>query len=339
MSRFHAQIVRALLRCYPRAWRERYGEEFVALLAELPPSASQTYDLARGAFDAHRRSWKERAMSTIDMRPLDGDERRFWLRWVMQLLIAGVLIGVINRFVPLTLWLSGIFAADQRAIANELASLPLGLSSGQWRGLLSELRELAAMPLLGLVALGLGLLQWRALRTLLPELTRLWVALTLIGPLLALTIMTTDRSYSRFTDFISMTQYFSNLIGLTTGMVESRSPNLLTLLLPATTFGMIAATFQAFALKGVVNGAGWWIGVAMVAAIAGLGAARLFVPLRTDDYRIGPELIRPDLFLLDTSVFILQLGATCAAYGIVSGLGLLALHRLRPAQALTPAAA
>ena len=45
-----------LLRCYPRAWRERYGDEFAELLIadleERPRSASRTLDVARGAIVA-----------------------------------------------------------------------------------------------------------------------------------------------------------------------------------------------------------------------------------------------------------------------------------------------
>ncbi len=42
----------ALLRLYPRAWRERYGDELVALLEDRPPSPLDLVDLVRGAFDA-----------------------------------------------------------------------------------------------------------------------------------------------------------------------------------------------------------------------------------------------------------------------------------------------
>ncbi len=42
-----------LLRLYPRAWRERYGEELSALLEDRPTRPSDTIDLLLGAFDAH----------------------------------------------------------------------------------------------------------------------------------------------------------------------------------------------------------------------------------------------------------------------------------------------
>lgn len=41
-----------LIRLYPRRWRERYGEEFAALLADRSGPRA-TWDIARGALDAH----------------------------------------------------------------------------------------------------------------------------------------------------------------------------------------------------------------------------------------------------------------------------------------------
>lgn len=43
----------AILRLYPRAWRERYGDEVTALLEERPASWLDHADLIRGALDAH----------------------------------------------------------------------------------------------------------------------------------------------------------------------------------------------------------------------------------------------------------------------------------------------
>jgi hypothetical protein len=42
-----------LLRLYPRAWRERYGEEMSAVLEDRPPGPFDWLDLMLGAFDAH----------------------------------------------------------------------------------------------------------------------------------------------------------------------------------------------------------------------------------------------------------------------------------------------
>jgi hypothetical protein len=42
-----------LVRLYPRAWRDRYEDEFLALLAERPPTLGDLVDTVRGALDAH----------------------------------------------------------------------------------------------------------------------------------------------------------------------------------------------------------------------------------------------------------------------------------------------
>lgn len=47
-----------LIRLYPRAWRERYGEEFAALVRDLPDGRHRPgliWDIGRGALDAHFR--------------------------------------------------------------------------------------------------------------------------------------------------------------------------------------------------------------------------------------------------------------------------------------------
>lgn len=41
-----------LLRLYPRAWRDRYQDEFVAMLGARPLSAQQIIDVVSGAIDA-----------------------------------------------------------------------------------------------------------------------------------------------------------------------------------------------------------------------------------------------------------------------------------------------
>jgi hypothetical protein len=42
-----------LVRAYPQAWRARYEDEFLALMAERPSSLADVVDIARGALDAH----------------------------------------------------------------------------------------------------------------------------------------------------------------------------------------------------------------------------------------------------------------------------------------------
>ena len=42
-----------LLRLYPRAWRERYGEEFLEFVGDSPLRPRQVIDIVSGAIDAH----------------------------------------------------------------------------------------------------------------------------------------------------------------------------------------------------------------------------------------------------------------------------------------------
>src|SRR4029077_17181152 len=42
----------ALIRLYPRAWRERYEDEFLALLEARPPTFGDRLDIVRAALDA-----------------------------------------------------------------------------------------------------------------------------------------------------------------------------------------------------------------------------------------------------------------------------------------------
>jgi hypothetical protein len=49
---FAGRFARRLVRLYPRSWRDRYEEEFVALLEESPQSVGDVFDVALGATDA-----------------------------------------------------------------------------------------------------------------------------------------------------------------------------------------------------------------------------------------------------------------------------------------------
>ena len=50
-----------LIRCYPAAWRERYGEEFGAILEERPLGPFDVTDILLGALDARLRLRGQRA--------------------------------------------------------------------------------------------------------------------------------------------------------------------------------------------------------------------------------------------------------------------------------------
>lgn len=88
----------ALIRLYPRAWRERYEAEFLGLLEARPPSLRDRVDILRGAFDArlhHELPGSSEAPG--GMRPavrvaaIAAVAGALWLAWmaVLQLLFRG----------------------------------------------------------------------------------------------------------------------------------------------------------------------------------------------------------------------------------------------------------
>jgi hypothetical protein len=52
-----------LVRLYPKAWRDRYEGEFLALLEERPPTIGDVLDTIRGAADAHLHPQRQLAPS------------------------------------------------------------------------------------------------------------------------------------------------------------------------------------------------------------------------------------------------------------------------------------
>lgn len=46
-------FTRLAIRLYPRSWRERYGQEFEALLDDMPSSMRTTFDILKGALRMH----------------------------------------------------------------------------------------------------------------------------------------------------------------------------------------------------------------------------------------------------------------------------------------------
>jgi len=64
--------VTALLRLYPRDWRERYGDEFLALLESKPPDLLDRVDIVRGAVDARLHPQERPAGEPEPPPPADG---------------------------------------------------------------------------------------------------------------------------------------------------------------------------------------------------------------------------------------------------------------------------
>jgi hypothetical protein len=63
---------RSLLHLFPRPWRERYGEEFLATAGEGPLHAQQVIDIVFGAIDAWLSADVRRAARTYSTAPSQG---------------------------------------------------------------------------------------------------------------------------------------------------------------------------------------------------------------------------------------------------------------------------
>src|SRR5690349_10877672 len=86
-----------LLLLYPRAWRERYGEEFLATLGADPLRPSQVLDIVRGAIDARLSGDVRQTMTASAGASGSGQvcvRRRVGVTPRDGLIGAGVMIGV-----------------------------------------------------------------------------------------------------------------------------------------------------------------------------------------------------------------------------------------------------
>ena len=70
-----------LLRLYPRAWRERYGEEFLATVGDGPVRLQQVIDIVAGAIDARLSADVRRTTMASRVAPTGGGS--MWLKSLM----------------------------------------------------------------------------------------------------------------------------------------------------------------------------------------------------------------------------------------------------------------
>ncbi len=117
----------ALVRLYPRAWRERYGDELAALLEDQPATLLDRFDLIRGAVDA-RLHPQVPGHDVAPEQEIPMDRRL--LGAVAALGGAVWLVGVASMFI-LPLRADGYREADLAfltfAAATVLMGVPLGL--------------------------------------------------------------------------------------------------------------------------------------------------------------------------------------------------------------------
>ncbi|HET6380414.1 MAG TPA: Rieske 2Fe-2S domain-containing protein [candidate division Zixibacteria bacterium] len=87
------RLHRGLVRCFPRPWRERYGDEMLAILAQRPPRARDVLDILAAALDARFRRRRPAPAAIVQATrslPPARSARAFGI-------VAGPPVGVISR--------------------------------------------------------------------------------------------------------------------------------------------------------------------------------------------------------------------------------------------------
>ena len=125
----HPTLVPILLRLYPRAWRARYADEFVSLLADVALTPAMVLDIVVAALDAR---WSG------DYPSVAGDDRK-------------VRRPMLDRLAPLAVVLGGVFLAMFIAVFLAAGS-PEGYPSSGLMLLLFYIVPIAV----GLLAIGIA---------------------------------------------------------------------------------------------------------------------------------------------------------------------------------------
>jgi hypothetical protein len=79
---------RLLVRLYPRAWRERYGNELLSLLEQLPVTPAAVVDLLGGAAAAR---WQQRGIWAAGVRRASRLRVLWWIG-------SGLVLGAVTAF-------------------------------------------------------------------------------------------------------------------------------------------------------------------------------------------------------------------------------------------------
>lgn len=135
-----------LLRLYPRAWRQRYAEEFIGVVGNGPLTLQQTIDILSGAIDAWLSTDVKRAaastggsMTAKSMWVCQGANTRYTTR--DSIIGASVMIGgtILLAALSIALRRSGWRTASEVSsgvafLASLTLSLPFWLMKGQpWK--------------------------------------------------------------------------------------------------------------------------------------------------------------------------------------------------------------
>jgi len=150
------QLARMLIHLYPRAWRQRYGDELRALLAETPITPAVVFDVLICAL----REWV-RAATRLPESPVSLD-REEWRSQALTL-IATVLLGWgAGRLVPL-LWALGVSDDNRWWLIVPALYVPFRVLVAQTRRLRLQnraIRQSAPPPSDAIISAGIGSLEF-----------------------------------------------------------------------------------------------------------------------------------------------------------------------------------
>ena len=156
----------AFVRLYPKAWRERYGDELMALLEDRPARPFDTLDLLLGALDAHlhRRD--------LGLRPDEGKGIPMSIRSIPPVLLLLMGIAALVAGYSLVVSAVGVLQPDPTrwegwgpaGLTAASALILAGLALGLWRpvpgvvlGIAGTVLAVAAAPWLWFIAIPVGL--------------------------------------------------------------------------------------------------------------------------------------------------------------------------------------
>ena len=135
----------SLVRLYPRGWRDRYGDEFEAMLEDQPTNVGSVTDVVLGAVDAH-------------LTAHSPERRGWWLRRLPALLVIVGSMLWLATYVGFVAGASGPLAALFISFGFDLIALGLlagacpPLRPGGWG------RRIAVVPAVALLACSLAYL-------------------------------------------------------------------------------------------------------------------------------------------------------------------------------------
>jgi hypothetical protein len=150
--------MRFLVRLYPAAWRERYRDEFLAVLQERSLSPFDIFDIVLGAFDAHVHS----GSLAIDLAPRRKQLMNARIGGAGAIVGGGLLLILMGLGFLLRVPQEVAFVAYPIAVVSLLVAL-VGLSAVQGRRNPALVWAAVAVPVAGLVLGLLGMIGMTAL--------------------------------------------------------------------------------------------------------------------------------------------------------------------------------